>query len=80
MKKLGFSYVPGMGLGTVRRSPSDPDRKLRILDIMYFPQDHTARKLQRQGLGSDSILLDFPCGPDGRESACNAGDLGSVPG
>ena len=22
----------------------------------------------------------FPGGPDGKESACNAGDLGSVPG
>ena len=22
----------------------------------------------------------FPCGPGGKESACNAGDLGSVPG
>ena len=68
-----------MGLGTLRRSPSDPDRKLRFLDIMYFSQDHTARNLQRQGLGSNSILLGFPWGPDGKESACNA-DLGSIPG
>ena len=68
-----------MGLGTLHRSPSDPDRKLRFLDIMYFSQDHTARNLQRQGLDSDSILLGFPSGPDGRESACSA-DLGSVPG
>ena len=22
----------------------------------------------------------FPCGSDGRESACNAGDLGLIPG
>ena len=22
----------------------------------------------------------FPCGSDGKESACNAGDLGSIPG
>ena len=24
--------------------------------------------------------LGFPCGPAGKESACNAGDLGSIPG
>ena len=24
--------------------------------------------------------IDFPGGSDGKESACNAGDLGSVPG
>ena len=26
------------------------------------------------------VLLDFPCGSAGKESACNAGDLGSIPG
>ena len=26
------------------------------------------------------LLLVFPCGPAGKESACNAGDLGSIPG
>ena len=25
-------------------------------------------------------MLCFPCGSDGKESACNAGDLGSIPG
>ena len=25
-------------------------------------------------------LTSFPCGSDGKESACNAGDLGSIPG
>ena len=24
--------------------------------------------------------MDFPCGSDGKESACSAGDLGSIPG
>ena len=27
-----------------------------------------------------NIYMDFPCGSAGKESACNAGDLGSVPG
>ena len=26
------------------------------------------------------LLLGFPDGSDGKESACNAGDLGSIPG
>ena len=26
------------------------------------------------------ILLGFPCGSAGKESACNVGDLGSIPG
>ena len=26
------------------------------------------------------VLLGFPCGLPGKESACNAGDLGSIPG
>ena len=27
-----------------------------------------------------NIILGFPSGPDGKESACNAGDLGLIPG
>ena len=30
--------------------------------------------------GVASTRAGFPCGSDGRESACNAGDLGSIPG
>ena len=26
------------------------------------------------------VFLGFPCGSPGKESACNAGDLGSIPG
>ena len=26
------------------------------------------------------VFLDFPCGSPGKESACNAGDLGLIPG
>ena len=31
-------------------------------------------------LGSLGSILGFPCGSVGKESACNAGDLGSIPG
>ena len=26
------------------------------------------------------VFLDFPCGSDGKESTCNVGDLGLIPG
>ena len=29
---------------------------------------------------STSVFLGFPCGSAGKESACNVGDLGSIPG
>ena len=32
------------------------------------------------GLSLTLLLMSFPGGSDGKESACNAGDLGSVPG
>ena len=28
----------------------------------------------------DTYSLDFPCGSDGKASACSVGDLGSIPG
>ena len=30
--------------------------------------------------GGDICIPDFPCGSDGKASAYNAGDLGSIPG
>ena len=34
---------------------------------------------RRDGLPT-AVSLGFPCGSAGKESACNAGDLGSIPG
>ena len=31
-------------------------------------------------LTNNSMLMDFPGSSDGKASACNAGDLGSIPG
>ena len=43
--------------------------------------------LSSEGLVKNHLLFDiymvragFPCGSAGKESACNAGDLGSIPG
>ena len=32
------------------------------------------------GQSTHSSLLELPCGSAGKESACNVGDLGSIPG
>ena len=32
-----------------------------------------------KGLATHSTILGLPCGSAGKESACNAGDLGSIP-
>ena len=33
-----------------------------------------------KGLATQSSILGLPCGSAGKESACKAGDLGSIPG
>ena len=36
-----------------------------------------------EGIGyplQSAVFLGFPCDSDGKESTCNAGDLGSIPG
>ena len=55
-----------------------------LLDLPVFhmiPSVH--RKFQNvldSALLISSSLLDFACGSAGKESACNVGDLGSIPG
>ena len=33
-----------------------------------------------KGSATTPVFLGFPCGSAGKESACNVGDLGSIPG
>ena len=49
----------------------EPQSPLQVLTSNYFPQ-----------CNNDSLyhFLGFPGGLDGKESACSAGDLGSIPG
>ena len=37
-------------------------------------------KKVRKNYGDISMGWGFPCGSDDKESACNVGDLGSIPG
>ena len=36
--------------------------------------------LQKDILNEGNIIKGFPCGSTGKKSACNAGDLSSIPG
>ena len=44
--------------------------------------DFWVRKIcwRRERLPINPVFLGFPCGSAGKESACNMGDLGSIPG
>ena len=52
---------------------------------MYEPamQETLIQSLGQEDLLEDRlptpVFLGFPCGSAGKESACNAGDLGSIP-
>ena len=47
-------------------------------------QEAVGCNLSKEGWRRDRlptpVFLGFPCGSVGKESACNAGDLGSIPG
>ena len=42
--------------------------------------DHTVHGVTKSGRNFSVLCLGFPSGSVGKESACKAGDLGSIPG
>ena len=46
----------------------------------WFPQEQISSLFPLVPNAAPNISQDFPGGWDGKESACNAGDLGSIPG
>ena len=56
--------------------------KIQNLPAMQeTPVDSWVRKIRwRRDRLPTPVFLGFPCGSAGKESACNAGDLGSIPG
>ena len=42
--------------------------------------DHLLKRNLKKKIPQLSRIVGFPCGSAGKESACNVGDLGSIPG
>ena len=57
--------------------PAEPQGKPRSTGVGIIP---SPVDLPDPGIEPGSPALCFPCGSTGKESACNAGDLGSIPG
>ena len=55
------------------------ERQARPLHVPYTLHLSPALEIRRDKLPTP-IFLGFPGGSAGKESACNAGDLGSIPG
>ena len=69
--------VQGLGLSafTAKAPGSIPDQGSKISQAVQ----HSEKKKKRFG-DLPLYLMGFPGGSDGKESACNVGDLGSIPG
>ena len=51
-----------------------------IFDVVSVPMTHlTASSLKRRDKLPIPVFLGFPCDSAGKESTCNAGDLGLIP-
>ena len=77
--------------GWMMVTPSEINRKLRTVlgerrefqacgAIGRTPRRRPTRQLHTQGWGPDARIYGFPGGSEGKASACNVGDLGSIPG
>ena len=60
-------------------SPTPEERQARPLHVPYTLYLSPALEIRRDKLPTP-VFLGFPCGSAGKESACNAGDLDSIPG
>ena len=47
--------------------------------VQFLGQEDGSGRSAGEGLPTQ-VFLGFPCGSAGKESACNVGDLGSIPG
>ena len=79
--------LPGIRGGEQTTCPlpgKDQDSKFGEPFLLGTYHFHTIVKLKIKGQtminGGQSVVVGFPGGSDDKESACNAGDLGSIPG
>ena len=71
--------VQGLGLSafTAKAPGSIPGQGSKISQAVQ----HSGKKKKKKRFGDLPLyLMGFPGGSDGKESACNVGDLGSIPG
>ena len=80
--KLSPLYVPCRGCHTVPETavcPQDPSEERELMNSPYM-ELLWLKTWALSGLSSTSPPMDLPCSSDGKESACKAGDPGSIPG
>ena len=63
-----------------KESPCSPRDSQVSYPTPQFKSINSSALSLLYGSGLTSIILGFPGGSEGKESACNAGDLGSIPG
>ena len=73
MSDLGS--IPGLG-----RSPGEAKGYPVQYSGLENSMDHTVHGVTKSGRNFSVLCLGFPSGSVGKESACKAGDLGSIPG
>ena len=71
--KALLPYVPARN-ESAKMSRNTPGGKTTFRGVP-FQWNHMIRYLPLR-----DEMMGFPCGSDGKESACDAGDLGSIPG
>ena len=60
--------------------------KVHVVKAMFFPEvtyrcdSWIMKKAECQRIDSFKPLVSFPCGSAGKESSCNVGDMGLIPG
>ena len=77
-----FCTVPQLGSVVSCRAcrKSENSTKIRALKLWLLREKNSVRREERQEDIYTRLGKCFPGGSDGKEPACNAGDLGSVPG
>ena len=81
-ERCHFCTVPQLGSVVSSRAcrKSENSTKIRALKLWLLREKNSVKREERQEDIYTALGKCFPGGSDGKEPACNAGDLGSVPG
>ena len=72
---ISLNHPPKFSLGFPDSSVGKESPVMQETPVQFLGWEDLLEK----GEATHSNIPDFPCGSAGRESACNAGDLGSIP-